>query len=106
VAWIFHKNLSPTTAELFSQMRKKHMKTHETPVASPIQTTQGAARSTDYAAWLDQEGREHLITRDMVDTMIADLVSDRDYSLQGPAVTLNPEQKVFKYSQNRPHWGE
>jgi hypothetical protein len=82
------------------------MKKHEAPFASSDQTTQGVARSTDYAAWLDHDGHEHRITRDMVDTMIAEMISSRDYSLQGRNITLNPEQRTFKYSQNRPHWGE
>jgi hypothetical protein len=85
---------------------EKHMKKPEAPVASSAQTAQGAMRSTDYVALLDHEGREHLITRDMVDTVIAELVSGQDYSLQGRNIILNPEQRVFKYSQNRPHWGE
>jgi hypothetical protein len=33
---------------------------------------------------IDKEGREHLITRDMIDSMIDELVSGPDYSLQGP----------------------
>jgi hypothetical protein len=82
------------------------MKKHETPFASTDQIAQGSAGSTDYAAWLDHEGREHRITRDMVDTMIAELISSQDNSLQGRTVPLNPEQRVFRYSQNRPHWGE
>src|SRR5688572_2829800 len=105
LAWIFHMDLLPMTAKLFSQM-EKHMKKPEAPVASSAQTAQGTARSTDYAALLDHEGREHLITRDMVDTMIEELVSNQDYSLQGRSIVLNPESKVFKYSQNRPHLGE
>ena len=82
------------------------MKKPEASIASSAQTGQEATRSTDYAAWLDHDGGEHLITRDMVDTMIAKLISDQDYSLQGPAITLNPEQRVLKYSQSRPRWGE
>ena len=82
------------------------MKKPEAPVASASQTAQGVTRSTDYAAWLDHDGREHLITRDMVDAMITELVSGQDYSLQGSAVPLNPEQRALKYSRNRPHWGE
>ncbi len=82
------------------------MKKHEAPFTSSEQTAQGAARSTDYAAWLDHDGCEHRITRDMVDAMIAELISSQDYSLQGPAITLNPEHRVFRYSQNRRHLGE
>jgi hypothetical protein len=82
------------------------MKKPEASIASPVQTAQEVTRSTEYAAWLDHDGCEHLITRDMVDTMIEDLISNQDYSLQGPNIVLNQETRVFKYSQSRPHWGE
>lgn len=46
-------------------------------------TTRAPAGDKDYAAWIDREGCEHLITRDMVDSMIEELVAGPDYSLQG-----------------------
>lgn len=56
--------------------------------------------ATDYAAWVDGEGREHLITRDMVDSVIEQLAAGPDFSLQGRS------RKAFKCSQTRPRWGE
>lgn len=63
--------------------------------------TERAYHGTDYAAWVDGEGREHLITRDMVDSMIEELAAGPDYSLQGRS-----RRKAFKYSQTPPRWGE
>jgi hypothetical protein len=105
LAWIFHMD-SLHVGKLFTNKWKKHMKKPEASVANSTQTAQEAARSTDYAAWLDHEGREHLITRDMVDNMIEELISSQDYSLQGSSIVLNPEQRTLRYSQNPPHWGE
>jgi hypothetical protein len=64
-----------------------------------------SSRCLDYAAWVDSDGREHLITRDMVDTLIAELVSGPDNSLQGRG-SFNPGPGAVRYSQSRPHWGE
>jgi hypothetical protein len=50
----------------------------------PVTTARKSNHGTDYAALIDKEGREHLITRDMIDSMIDELVSGPDYSLQGP----------------------
>jgi hypothetical protein len=56
------------------------MSKYQNPVAT---TASKSNHGKDYAALIDREGREHLITRDMVDTMIDELVSGPDYSLQG-----------------------
>jgi hypothetical protein len=84
------------------------MKKSESPVSTPdtdAAETPKSSRRLDYAAWVDNEGREHLITRDMVDSMIAELVSGSDNSLQGRS-DLNPGGSTLKYSQSRPRWGE
>jgi hypothetical protein len=59
----------------------------------------------DYAAWVDGDGREHLITRDMVDSMIAELLSGPDNSLQGRG-GFDTGRSTVRYSQSRPRWGE
>lgn len=61
---------------------------------------------TDYAAWVDSDGCEHLITRDMVDTLIAELVSGLDYSLQGRGDFSTRGRTTVRYSQFRPRLGE
>lgn len=60
----------------------------ETPASAPQKPIPlKPARQLDYAAWVDSEGQEHLITRDMIDEVIEELVSSQDYSLQGPPTT-------------------
>jgi hypothetical protein len=61
-----------------------------------------SARHIDYAAWVDSDGREHAITPNMVDELIADMVSGADYSLQGRTATLNLKRNPIRYLQNRP----
>ena len=72
--------------------------------AHPAKTPK-PVKHLDYAAWVDSDGREHLITRDMVDTLIAQLITGRDNSLQGRG-DLNTGRSAVRYSQSRPHWGE
>jgi hypothetical protein len=65
-----------------------------------------SSRCLDYAAWVDSDGREHLITRDMVDSLIAELVSGPDNSLQGRGGFSTQGRGALRYSQSRPRWGE
>ncbi|HEX5057307.1 MAG TPA: hypothetical protein VFX02_12525 [Gammaproteobacteria bacterium] len=84
------------------------MKKSEYPISisrTDTAETPKASRHLDYAAWVDSDGREHLITRDMVDSMIAELVSGPDNSLQGRG-SFNTGRRALRYSQSRPHWGE
>jgi hypothetical protein len=60
-------------------------KSEPTSAHKPVSLKPG--QQLDYAAWVDSEGQEHLITRDMVDEMIEAMVSGSDYSLQGPPTT-------------------
>ncbi len=61
-----------------------------------------SAQRLDYAAWVDSDGHEHTITRDMIDEIIADMVAGPDCSLQGHAMAPNPKRKPVRYSQTRP----
>lgn len=83
------------------------MNESKNPASMPIPGTQQPPSSqvtqqVDYAAWVDNEGREHLITPDMVDEVIEEMISGPDYSLQGRG-PLNSQPGTVKYSQPHPH---